>query len=87
MRCQTNTLIWSYEGNAKKVCASSAEWGETMKIDDLIEAELKNAEFAAAYREEGKLLDVTLARYQAREAAGLAQGECATSTSVDHCKH
>lgn len=46
-----------------------------MKIDDLIQEELKDPEFAAAYRDGGEPLDTAMARYHARESAGLPQAE------------
>ncbi|WP_143462290.1 helix-turn-helix domain-containing protein [Levilactobacillus enshiensis] len=48
-----------------------------MKIDDLIQEELKDPEFAAAYRDEGELLDTAMTLYHARESAGLTQAELA----------
>jgi len=48
-----------------------------MKIDSLIDEELKNPEFSAAYRDEGELLDTAIALYHARESAGLTQAELA----------
>ncbi|CAJ1230430.1 helix-turn-helix domain-containing protein [Lactiplantibacillus xiangfangensis] len=53
-----------------------------MKIDSLIDEELKNPEFAAAYRDEGELLDTAITLYHAREAAGLTQIELAERAST-----
>jgi DNA-binding XRE family transcriptional regulator len=54
----------------------------TMKVDSLITEELKNSEFAAAYRDEGELLDTAIALYHARELAGLTQAELAERAST-----
>ncbi|AYM01999.1 helix-turn-helix domain-containing protein [Levilactobacillus yiduensis] len=53
-----------------------------MKIDDLIQEELKDPEFSAAYRDEGELLDTAMALYYAREEAGLTQEELAEQAST-----
>ncbi|MFD1318805.1 helix-turn-helix domain-containing protein [Loigolactobacillus zhaoyuanensis] len=48
-----------------------------MKIDDLIQKELKDPEFAANFQAEGEKLDTAIALYKAREEAGLTQAELA----------
>lgn len=49
-----------------------------MKINELINKELQDPEFAKAYEEEGERLETALTLYCAREAAGLTQKELAT---------
>jgi len=41
-----------------------------MKIDDLIQEELKDPEFSAVYCDEGECLDTAIALCHARESAG-----------------
>ncbi|WP_097037814.1 helix-turn-helix domain-containing protein [Lactiplantibacillus plantarum] len=53
-----------------------------MRIKFAIYQELKNPEFAAAYRNEGELLDTAIALYHAREAVGLTQVELAERAST-----
>ena len=46
-----------------------------LKIDDLIDQQLQDPEFAQAYQTAGEQVESTIALFKGREAAGLAQVE------------
>ncbi|WP_276751129.1 helix-turn-helix domain-containing protein [Limosilactobacillus ingluviei] len=53
-----------------------------MKIDDLIDQQLQNPEFAQAYQAAGEQVESALALFKAREAVGLTQVELAQKAGV-----
>ncbi|BDR57032.1 helix-turn-helix domain-containing protein [Xylocopilactobacillus apis] len=53
-----------------------------MKIDSLLNEELKNPEFAKKFQIESKKLSAALALYDAREEAGLTQTELAEQANT-----
>ncbi|KRO21913.1 helix-turn-helix domain-containing protein [Pediococcus argentinicus] len=48
-----------------------------MKIDKLLEEEMKDPEFARGFEKESEKLDTAIALYKAREEAGLTQADLA----------
>lgn len=53
-----------------------------LKIDDLLEQQLQDPEFAQAYQAAGEQVESALALFKAREAAGLTQVELAQKAGV-----
>lgn len=53
-----------------------------MRIDSLLDEELKNPEFAKVFQLESEKLNAALALYDAREAAGLTQTELAEKANT-----
>lgn len=53
-----------------------------MKINDIVKEELKDPEFAEAYRLEKERSASAIALYKAREAAGLTQADLAERAGV-----
>ena len=53
-----------------------------LKIDDLLEQQLQDPEFAQAYQAAGEQVESTIALFKVREAAGLAQVELAQKAGV-----
>lgn len=53
-----------------------------VKIDDYLNEQLKDPEFAQAYKEANEQLESAVALFNAREAAGLTQAELAQQAGV-----
>lgn len=60
----------------------SLERNDIKKIDDLIDQQLQDPEFAQAYQAANEQIESAIALFKAREAAGLAQVELAQKAGV-----